>query len=283
MCEDKELLVGYLYDDLPDGDRARFETHLRACAACRNEVKAMRSVRADLAAWAPPEPDFGFRVVRGGRDAAERDVMRPAVAPPPSWRAWWTPAAGLAAAAVLVLAAASSLAHVEVHRGPDGITVRTGWPTAAPAQSAQAFGDARPNVQGAMVPVSAGAAGAAPAPQRGQVDPAFLAAIERRLDALETASSRGSGVLNASTMSARAADAEIIKRVRELLAESEIRQQGELALRIAQVIRDVDAQRVADLTRIQQGLGRIDATVTAEAARHSDLTNFILTNSARQK
>ena len=88
---------------------------------------------------------------------------------------------------------------------------------------------------------------------------------------------------NASSMSARAADAEIIKRVRELLAQSESRQQGELALRIAQVIRDVDAQRVADLTRIQQGLGRIDATVTAEAARHTDLTNFILSSSAKQK
>jgi anti-sigma factor RsiW len=265
MCEDKELLVGYLYDDLADGDRARFEAHLRGCGACRAEVKAMRSVRADLAAWAPPEPDFGFRVVRGGRDAAERDVTGPVVAPPLSWRAWWTPAAGLAAAAVLVLAAAASLAHVEVHRGPDGITVRTGWSTAAPAQSAQAVGDVRPNVQGAMVPASE--RGASPAPQRSQVDPAFLAAIERRLDALETASSRESGVHNASTLSARAADAEIIKRVRELLAQSEIRQQGELALRIAQVIRDVDAQRAADLARIQQGLGRIDATVTAEAAR----------------
>ena len=74
---------------------------------------------------------------------------------------------------------------------------------------------------------------------------------------------------NASTMSARAADAEIIKRVRELLAQSESRQQGELALRISQVIRDVDAQRTADLTRIQKGLGSIDATVTAEAARHT--------------
>jgi anti-sigma factor RsiW len=282
MCEDKELLVGYLYDDLADGDRARFEAHLRACGACRTEVKAMRAVRADLAAWAPPEPDFGFRVIRGGRDAAERDVIRPVVAPPVSWRAWWTPAAGFAAAAVLVLAAAASLAHVEVHRGPDGVTVRTGWSTAAPTTSAAnggSAGETRPNIQGSMVPAGTPAS---PAPRRGQVDPEFVAAIARRLDALEAASSHDSGVHNASTMSARAADAEIIKRVRELLAQSENRQQGELALRIAQLIRDVDAQRVADLARIQQGLGRIDATVTAEAARHSDLTNFILTN-AKQR
>ena len=132
MCEEKEQLVAYLYDDLANGERTRFESHLRTCVECRDELKALRGVRADLAAWAPPEPDFGFRVVRGGRDLAERDAVRPPVAPLNSWRAWWTPAAGLAAAAVLVLAAAASLAHVEVHRGPDGITVRTGWSSSEP-------------------------------------------------------------------------------------------------------------------------------------------------------
>jgi hypothetical protein len=110
---------------------------------------------------------------------------------------------------------------------------------------------------------------------------AFLRGLERRLVALEN-SSRGDGVRNASVLNARAADAEIIRRVRELVTESESRQKGELAFRIAQVLRDVDAQRVADLSRIQQGLGRIDATVTAEAASHRDLTNYILT-SAKQK
>ena len=117
MC-DKEQLVSYLYDDLGDADRAAFDAHLRTCAACREELNALRGVRADLISWAPPQPDFGFRVVR-----------EPKVLPMPAraWRAWYTPAAGLAAAAVLVLAAASAIAHVEVHRGPDGMTVRTGW------------------------------------------------------------------------------------------------------------------------------------------------------------
>src|SRR5215208_7003070 len=135
MCEEKELLVAYLYDDLPDGQRGAFEAHLRGCADCRTELKALRAVRADLAAWAPPEPDFGFRVVRGGRDAAATDLRPVAALPVQSWRAWWTPAAGLAAAAILVLAAAASLAHIEIRRGPDGITVRTGWSAFAPAGS----------------------------------------------------------------------------------------------------------------------------------------------------
>ena len=81
---------------------------------------------------------------------------------------------------------------------------------------------------------------------------------------------------------ARVSDAELIRRVRSMLAQSETKQQGELALRIAQVIRDFDAQRVADLNRIQQGLGRIDASVTAEANAHRELTNYILTSSKQK-
>jgi hypothetical protein len=266
MC-DKELLVAYLYEDLSGADRAAFEAHMRECAECRDELKGLGAVRDDLAGWAPPQADLGFRVVRGASETGH--VLR---MPVPSWRAWFTPAAGLAAAAVLVLAAASALAGVEVHRGPDGVTVRMGRLAAAPAQSARGYNEA-----GLPGPRDVRLAAVAP------VDAEFVAELERRLSALEAAASRDSGMRNASMLSARAADAEIVKRVRELLAQSETRQKGELALRIAQVMRDVDAQRVADLTRIQQGLGRIDATVTAEAASRRDLTNLILTSSAKQK
>jgi len=278
MCE-KELLVAYLYDDLGDADRARFEAHLRGCADCRDELKALRGVRADLVTWAPSQPDFAFRMVReplpaeGGKVVAfEKPAAR-------SRRGWWTPAAGLAAAAVLVLAAAASLAHVEVHRGADGITVRTGWSASAPV-SARSFGETS---SASATTQSARGYGETSRDIRlaSTSDANVLAEIERRLNALE-ASSRDSGLRNASTLSARASDAEIIRRVRELLAKSENKQQGELALRISQVIHDVDAQRVADLNRIQQGMGRIDASVNAEAAAHRDLTNYILT-SAKQR
>lgn len=268
MCEEKELLVGYLYDDLPDGQRAAFEAHLRGCADCRNELKAFRDVRADLAAWAPPEPDFGFRVVRGGRDAAAQDVrevIRPVV---PSWRAWWTPAAGFAAAAVLVLAAAASLAHIEVHRGPDGITVRTGWGASSGAPASEV----------GRGPVSA----VRDVRLSPTTDAGFIAEVERRLNALEAASSGDSGVRNASELSARSSDAEIIRRVRDLLAQSETKQQGELALRILQVTRDMDAKRAADLNAVRQGMGRIDANVTEEALMQREFRNYILTSSKQK-
>jgi hypothetical protein len=264
MCE-KELLVAYLYEDLSGPERAGFEAHVRDCAECRDDLKALGAVRVDLAAWTPPQGDLGFRVVRGASETGH--VLR---MPVPSWRAWWTPAAGLAAAAVLVLAAASAIARVEVHRGPDGVTIRTGWSDVATTGSSAGLGAVVAAGQDTRLPAGP------------PVNAAFVAELERRLTALESGSSRESGLRNVSALSARTSDAEIIRRVRELLAQSEIKQQGELALRISQVIRDVDAQRAADLARIQRGLGRIDATVAEEAASHRDLTNFILA-SAKQK
>ena len=251
MC-DKELLVAYLYDEIGDADRARVDAHLRDCAACREELADWRGLRSGLARWTPPQPDFDVRVVRGRA---------------PSWRAWWTPAFGLAAAAVLVLAIASALAHVEVRYGSDGFSVRTGWNTAAPAV-AQAP---------AATPATPAALTAADAARI----QAQYASLERRLNGLESAHQAPPVRAVSAAAPARLSAADL-KLVHDLLAQSESRQQQELALRISQVLHDVDAQRVADLARIQQGFGRIDAMTAQEAASHRDLVNYVMTAS-RQK
>ena len=254
MC-DKEQLVAYLYEDLSDADRAACERHLRDCAECRLELNALRGVRADLISWSPPQPDFGFRVVR-----------EPKVVPMRPWRAWWTPAAGLAAAAVLVLAAASAIARVEINSGPQGFTVRTGWSASAPLTD-RGFGET------ASRSVSARGDMLLPA----AVDAALVESIDRRLRALEMASREASPVRRASV-----SDDDVFRRMREMLAQSETRQQGQLALRIAQVIRDFDAQRNADLSSIQQGMRGIQRTVTEEAQGHRELTNYLLTSSKQK-
>ena len=67
MCDSKELIVGYIYGELSsDGTRGRSNAHLAVCADCRVEIEELRSTRTHLALWAPPEPDLGFRVIRGG-------------------------------------------------------------------------------------------------------------------------------------------------------------------------------------------------------------------------
>jgi anti-sigma factor RsiW len=289
MCNQvyKNLLVSYLYDDINDMDRAKVEMHLRACEECRAEMDTLRDVRVDLGTWAPPLPDLGFRIVRDakhlatGRDAthfANADSVDEDAQPlanehraaKPSWRSWLTPAAGLAAAATLVFAAALSLAHVEIHNGPDGFTVRTGWSadTAAGVATAGLSGSLGARmVHDVILPSDEG------------VD---LAGIVRRIDALESALREAPQTRNASTVNARASDEELIKRVREMLARSEMKQQGELVLRIAQVVNAFDTQRKDDLARIQANFTNLQGTVTQEVVAHRELVNY-MTTAGKQK
>jgi hypothetical protein len=259
MCNHayKDLLVSYLYDDINDMDRAKVDMHLRACEECRIELNALQGVRVDLGSWAPPLPDLGFRIVRDAKLVAAK----------PSWRSWLTPAAGLAAAATLVLAAALSLAHIEIHSGPDGFTVRTGYPASVPAAVDERFGGVRAvPAHDVYLPADDG------------VD---LAGIVRRIDALEATLHEAPQTRNAVALNARASDEELIKRVRDMLARSEMKQQGELVLRIAQVVNTFDAQRKDDLARIQANLTNLQGTVTKEAAAHVDLVNYLTTGKQR--
>jgi anti-sigma factor RsiW len=270
---DSEQLVSYLYDDLSGEDAAAFERHLRGCAACREDLAGFQGLRATLKTWAPPQPDLALTIAdtRAGAHpgAALHAHAHPHAPAHPhaSWRAWWTPAAGLAAAAVFVLAAASALAHVEIRVGSDGFSVRTGWNT-NPAPASTVVPSPAPGVDLARFDAS-------------------VADMQRRLGELEAESHKPvipSAVRMVSTGTANhMSDTEMLTRVRDLLAQSESRQQRELAIRIGQVVRDVDAQRVADLSRIQQGLGRIDAMTTADAAAHRELANYVITSTRQQK
>ena len=266
---DREQLISYLYDDVAADDRLAFERHLRECSECQDELAGLRSLRSTLTAWTPPQPSLAFEIVD---TRARTEVSAPAQMPqraPAKWRAWWTPAAGLAAAAVLVLAVASAIAHVEFRYGADGFAVRTGWNTSAPVTSTAS-----------VVPSAA-------ASDEAKKLEASYADVSRRLHDLEVAERNSAAPSPVRTVAQitpnRSSDAEMLTRVRDLLAQSESKQQRELALRIGQVVRDMDAQRTADLSRIQQGLGRIDAMTTADAAAHRELANYVISSTRQQK
>ena len=237
MCDSKELLVSFLYDELDPAAKRAFDIHLATCAECRDELAELRTTRGQIASWAPPEPDFGFRIVRG------------AAAPPPAPRFRITPAWGLAAAALLVVAAGAAIANLDVRYGRDGLVMRTGWQHAADA------------------PVSADGAASLT-----QVDWKTQAAtLDRRLRDLEQTISdryRTSAVQNASVSDM--SDAEVLQRVREMLGQSEARQQRALAVRTAEITREVDAQRKLDLAAIDQGMGRLQNTSGAEVKSYRD-------------
>ena len=55
MCDDRERLLGYLYNEGDDTERRDVEQHLEGCETCREELSGLRATRQDLLAWDVPE------------------------------------------------------------------------------------------------------------------------------------------------------------------------------------------------------------------------------------
>jgi len=56
MCEQRERILDYLYDEAAPEQRREVERHLEGCEECRTEIRAFRNVREDLLAWGVPNP-----------------------------------------------------------------------------------------------------------------------------------------------------------------------------------------------------------------------------------
>ena len=232
-CDDKSLLVAFLYDECETVERQRVEAHLEVCAACRAEVEALTGLRGRLAGWAAPEPAPDFRVVPAAA-AVTRRVW-------PAARGW-----ALAAAAMLLLAIGVGVANVEIRYGPDGLVVRTGW-VAADGVDAVASADDMP----------------------WRTD---LAALESALrEEMAGATPRGPGAVSDGT-----GESEVLARVHRLIEESERRQQRDLALRFAQLMGESEAQRQADLLRIEQQVGQLKGLSEAEVVQHNEIMDYLV-------
>ena len=72
-------------------------------------------------------------------------------------------------------------------------------------------------------------------------------------------------------------------RVRTLIEESEQRQQRELALRTAELVRDFDSQRRIDLTQIQRNFGQIEGLTGAEVREQREMLNYLIRVSQQQR
>ena len=166
------------------------------------------------------------------------NVLRP--------RQWWRqpmPAWAQAAAAVLIFGTGLSLGVVSRNADePQPVTVAE---VPAPVQAAAAFAPAA-------------------------VSPADLAALEERMRA------EMSQLRTVAAPASSSSDSQLLAQVRALIDESEQRQRRELALRTAEVVRDVDAQREFDFTRVQRALGQFEGQTGAEVQRQRrDLNNLI--------
>ena len=87
MCDERERLIGYVYDECDPRERAEIDRHLETCAECRDEIRGLRAVRQDLLAWDVPAHESVWKPFAPARVA-------------PSWRL--VPAWAMAAAAAIM-------------------------------------------------------------------------------------------------------------------------------------------------------------------------------------
>jgi hypothetical protein len=254
MCDNVERqdqILGYLYDELDPAAREAFVTHLEQCAACRVELAGLEAARGHLAAWTVPDARAaspGLRLVTpsGGRTR---------------WSAW-----GLAAAATLVLGLSAALANLEVRVGADGLVVRTGW--------AQAQSSATPDA------LATSAADGSPVSPVSPVSldewQTALAAMQARLDEIEAGAARPPSAPVQLAAGPRLSDAELLRRVRDIISQSEDRQERAIMTRVSQVMMEFERQRRTDLALIQQGMNQYHGLTNAEIANQRETLNQLV-------
>lgn len=257
-CPDPDALLVLLYDDegTPD-ERAILQDHVDRCPQCADVLTSLDAARGVLGAWHAPRLPLGFAFVR-----PERSPVRTTL-----WRG------GLAAAAVLVLAAAASLARIDIRYDAQGFSVRTGVTAeSAPERPALDAAAAVPRPAASVQPTPSpsaqagwvGTASSGEPPWRADFD---LLATQIRADVtrlVEESRAAAPMALKASAPVAAAGpvrtmtDAELLKRVQDLLDQSEIRQQSNLALRVTELGRQFELVRQSDIVQMEQTLQRIE-------------------------
>jgi hypothetical protein len=274
-----EAIVSYLYDDLDAAQRAAFDTHLVLCARCRAEVGQLSDVRQKLSVWEPPtvfslqSSVFSRESSVGSRESAVGSLRSAAG----SRESWWSdvPAWARVAAAVLCLGVGAGVANLDVHYDRQGLSIRTGWLKPPAAQTAAvAPGSAAP-----ASTVRFDATPGADAPWH-----ADLAALERQLrtEFRSADATAPVGVALNRGSQPSLSDAELLKRVRALVDESERKQNRELALRVGEMVRGVNEQRQADLRKIDQSLGLIQSNTGVEVLKQRQLLNYLVRVSSQK-
>jgi hypothetical protein len=256
-------LIAYVYGESTAEERVAFDAHLATCARCRSEVAGFENVRQQIVHWSPP--DF----LQAGRTAAGA-----VVATPRRIRLGWReiPVWAQVAAALLVLGVSAGIANLNIHYdATSGLDVHTGWRDAGNlANRANPSNLASPsNSATASSAANRANSGSGSSPWR-----ADLAALEQQLRREMHASPAADPA--PAGRAASPGDAELMRRVKALVDESEKRQQRELALRVTALMQDINARRQADLRRIDQNLGLIQDRTGVEVLRNRQMIDYYL-------
>ena len=259
-----ETLVAYLYGEIDPAQRSAFEAHIATCDRCRHELVEMQGLRDRLQDWKVPET----RPI--DRDLHSQTLEAASLRRTSAWKLLReVPAWAQVAAALLVLGVSAGIANLTVHYDHNGLTVRTGWsrtPTEGPVEAIKA--SERPGSD----------ANASTTPWR-----ADLSALETRLKTEFHAPERA---LRSTRTAISSADSELLQQARALIRESERKQQNELALRIAEVIREFDSKRGTDLVNINQTLRAMQSNTGIEVLKQREALSrldYLVRTSGQQR
>jgi hypothetical protein len=167
---------------------------------------------------------------------------------PPASTWWAVPVWAQVAAAMLVFGVAAGIANLDVHYDRTGLTVRTGWSKAS--SSAAVLQDSG--------------------------TPRWRAELAATEDRLRTELRSPLAPAAQPAQSRAVTDADLIRRVQSLVDESEKREQRELALRVADVMRDVETERRADLVKIDRTLGMLQSNTGVEVMRNRQMLDYLV-------
>ena len=257
ICGDPAALAGYLYGECSPDEQAAMAAHLATCEPCRMDIDTLRETREALTAWAVPSGTAGVRVA----------VETLHTSPSRGWNWSAMPVWAQAAAALFIFAcgaAGAAVMNLDVRSDAAGITVRTGW-------------GARLEVAPALD---------ATAPDAAALDARIRAVVHAVVDAagqqglMETSRAVQAAAAPASTPEAPgaqpAAAEDVLRRVEQMLTASETRQQRELALRVSQVLRDVDSQHRSDMARIERTVSPVAGLTAEEIQEQRQMLNYLM-------
>ena len=187
MCDERDRLIDYVYNECGPDERQVVEAHLESCETCRDEIRGLRETREDLLAWDVPDRGSVWKPFAPPRVAPSwRDVPRWALAAAASVMFLIGAAGGFATRAFLPAATAGT-AVVQAASAADS--------TADPKLAAQQIRDLiRTELDQRAVPVSTSA--------------------------------------TAVPVASHLSDDELIRRVQQMIATSELRQGQQLESRV---------------------------------------------------
>jgi len=247
-CLAGDALVSYLYDECTFEERQRIEGHLASCGMCSAEVEALGATRVQISSWAPPDVALGFRISATTTAAADAAADTPVL---PARMPWWRqpmPAWAQMVAATVIFGLGMAVGNRQLAGG-----------TATNATAATVSAEQLANLESRM---------------------------RREMAALRTTSVTPAAPTAAPAVATRVDDAEheaLMRQVRQMVRESEDRQQQVFTLRAAQVARDAEIQRRVDVANLRQSLEQMQGSTSEVQRQQAELYRILSTTAGLRR